>query len=108
MGELFQTTPQNVTLHLKAIDAEGELTEGATCKESLQAREEGGRQVTRKLRQYCLPAILAVGYCLRSPRGRQFRQWFPVLPSEVIRRLPTNGQALPQHVNQPVVDPTHG
>ncbi len=49
MAELFQTTPQNVTLHLKAIFAEGELLEAATCKDYLQVRSEGGREVTRKL-----------------------------------------------------------
>jgi hypothetical protein len=75
MAELFQTTPQNVTLHLKAIYAEGELTEAATCKDYLQVRFEGGREVARKLRHYRLEAILAVGFRVRSHRGTQFRQW---------------------------------
>lgn len=75
MAELFQTTPQNVTLHLKAIFAEGELVEAATCKDYLQVRFEGGREVSRKLRHYSLEAILAVGYRVRSHRGTQFRQW---------------------------------
>ena len=75
MAELFQTTPQNVTLHLKAIFAEGELSEAATCKDYLQVRREGGREVSRRLRHYSLPAILAVGYRVRSHRGTQFRQW---------------------------------
>ncbi len=43
MAELFETTPQNVTLHLKSIFAEGELVESATCKDYLQVRLEGGR-----------------------------------------------------------------
>ena len=43
MAELFETTPQNVTLHLKSIFAEGELVESATCKDNLQVRLEGGR-----------------------------------------------------------------
>ncbi len=47
MGELYQTTPQNITNHIKAIYAEGELDEAATCKEYLQVRDEGGRQVQR-------------------------------------------------------------
>jgi hypothetical protein len=75
MAELFQVTPQNVTLHLKAIYAEGELDEAATCKEYLQVRVEGGRQITRALKHYSLPVILAVGYRVRSHRGTQFRQW---------------------------------
>ena len=75
IAELFQTTPQNVTLHLKTIFAEGELAESATCKDYLQVRAEGGREVTRKLRHYRLEAILAVGFRVRSHRGTQFRQW---------------------------------
>ena len=75
IAELFQTTPQNVTLHLKAIYAEGELAESATCKEYLQVRNEGARKVSRKLRHYRLESVLAVGYRVRSPRGTQFRQW---------------------------------
>ncbi len=75
IAELFQTTPQNVTLHLKAIFGEGELAEAATCKDYLQVRQEGGRDVSRTLRHYRLEAILAVGYRVRSHRGVQFRQW---------------------------------
>ena len=75
MAELFQVTPQNITLHLKAIYEEGELDEGATCKEYLQVRSEGGRTVSRRLLHYSLPAILAVGYRVRSARGTAFRQW---------------------------------
>jgi hypothetical protein len=75
IAELFQTTPQNITLHLKAIFAEGELVEEATCKEYLQVRQEGPRAVRRSLRHYNLAAILAVGFRVRSHRGTQFRQW---------------------------------
>ena len=75
IAELFETSPQNVTLHLKAIFAEGELVEAATCKDYLQVRIEGGREVSRSLRHYRLEAILAVGFRVRSPRGTQFRQW---------------------------------
>ncbi len=75
IADLFQTTPQNVTMHLKAIFAEGELAENATCKQYLQVRPEAGRKVTRRLRHYRLDAILAVGFRVRSQRGTQFRQW---------------------------------
>ena len=84
IAELFQTTPQNVTLHLKAIYTEGELTEQATCKDYLQVRAEGGREVTRKLRHYRLEAILAVAYRVRSQRGTQFRQWATARLSEYL------------------------
>lgn len=75
IADLFQTTPQNITLHIRAIYAEGELREEATCKEYLQVRQEGARQVTRRLKHYNLNVILAVGYRVKSPRGTQFRQW---------------------------------
>ncbi len=75
IAELFETTPQNVTLHLKAIYAEHELSEQATCKDYLQVRVEGGREVNRRLRHYRLEAVLAVAYRVRSQRGTQFRQW---------------------------------
>ena len=84
IADLFQTTPQNVTLHLKAIYAEGELGEAATCKDYLQVRSEGGREVARKLRHYRLEAILAVGFRVRSQRGTQFRQWATARLSEYL------------------------
>lgn len=84
IAELFQTTPQNVTLHLKAIFAEGELAEAATCKDYLQVRSEGAREVSRKLRHYRLEAILAVGFRVRSHRGTQFRQWATARLSEYL------------------------
>jgi hypothetical protein len=75
MADLFQTTPQNITLHLKAIYAEGEQSEEATCKSYLQVRQEGGRPVRRQVRHYRLEVVLAVGFRVRSARGTQFRQW---------------------------------
>ena len=51
IAELFETTPQNVTLHLKGIFAEGELAEAATCKDCLRVRQEEGREVSRKLKK---------------------------------------------------------
>lgn len=75
IAALFQTTPQNITLHVKSIFAEGELQPEATCKERLQVRQEGGRQVKRNQKHYNLDMILAVGYRVRSQRGTQFRQW---------------------------------
>jgi len=75
MAEVYQTTAQNITLHIKAIYGEGELNEQATCKDYLQVRLEGARRVQRMLRHYSLDVILAVGYRVRSARGTQFRQW---------------------------------
>lgn len=84
IAELFETTPQNVTQHLRSIFAEGELIEGTTCKDCLQVRLEGGREVSRKLRHYRLEAILAVGFRVRSHRGTQFRQWATARLSEYL------------------------
>jgi hypothetical protein len=52
MAELFQTTPQNITLHLKSIYEEGELVEAATCKDFLQVQREGARTVQRTRKFY--------------------------------------------------------
>ncbi len=75
MAELFQTTPQNITMHIAGIYEDGELAETATCKEFLQVRIEGSRQVHRSLKHYNLEMILAVGYRVRSHIGTKFRQW---------------------------------
>lgn len=75
MAELFQTTKQNVSVHIRNILAEGELDEEATVKDYLTVQPEGSRQVRRKIAVYRLEMILAVGYRVRSPRGSQFRRW---------------------------------
>jgi hypothetical protein len=75
MAELYQITPQNVTLHIRNIYREGELQTQATCKEYLQVRQEGSRQIRRQLKHYSLDMIIAVGYRVRSHRGTQFRMW---------------------------------
>jgi hypothetical protein len=61
MAELFQTTSQNITLHIQSIYEERELIPEATCKEYLQVRQEGDRRVQRALKHYNLDLILAVG-----------------------------------------------
>lgn len=75
IAELYQTTPQNITLHIKNIYEEGELEENSTCKNYLQVRTEGNRTVQRNSRHYNLEMIIAVGYRVRSSRGTQFRRW---------------------------------
>lgn len=75
MADLFQTTPQSITQLVKAIYADDELVDSATCKEFLQVRTEGTRTVSRTLKSYNLEMILAVGYRVRSGRGVQFRRW---------------------------------
>ena len=75
MAELFQTTPQNITIHLKNIFDEGELSEMATCKDFLQVRKEGERTVERNQKFYNLDAIISVGYRIKSNVATRFRQW---------------------------------
>ena len=75
MAELFQVKPQNITMHLKHIYAEGELVEVATCKEFLQVQMEGNRQVERKRKFYNLDAIISVGYRVQSRVATRFRIW---------------------------------
>jgi len=75
MAKLFQTTSQNITLHLKNIFQEGELDEAATCKDFLQVQTEGARQVQRSRKYYNLDAIISLGYRIKSHVATRFRQW---------------------------------
>ncbi len=75
MAELFNTTPQNITQHLKNIYTEGEIKHESTCKDFLQVQKEGNRNVKRDITFYSLEAIVSVGYRVNSERGTQFRQW---------------------------------
>ncbi len=72
MAELFQTTRNNVTLHIRNIFKEGELTEASVCKESLLTAADGKRYATKF---YSLDVIISVGYRVKSLRGTLFRQW---------------------------------
>lgn len=75
IAELFQVKPQNITMHLKSIFAEGELQEVATCKDFLQVQTEGGRAVRRTRKFYNLDGVISVGYRVNSARATQFRIW---------------------------------
>lgn len=75
MGRLFETTPENILTHLKNIFNDEELAEQATTKDLLVVRQEGTRQVRRRIKHYSLDAIISVGYRVSSKRATQFRQW---------------------------------
>ena len=75
MSELFRCTDENVITHLKNIYNDKELSEEATTKDFLVVRQEGARNVKRKIRYYNLDAIIAVGYRINSKRATQFRIW---------------------------------
>ncbi|CUS49194.1 MAG: Fic/DOC family/Virulence protein RhuM family [Idiomarinaceae bacterium HL-53] len=75
MAELFETTPENVLMHLKNIYKDEEIDEFATTKDFLVVRSEGKRQVRRNIKHYSLDAIVSVGYRVSTKRATQFRQW---------------------------------
>ena len=75
MVELFQTTKQNVSLHIGNVFKEGELEREATVKEYLTVQKEGKRDVTRRVIYYNLDVIISVGYRVKSKRGTAFRIW---------------------------------
>ena len=75
MAELFQTTQQNVSLHLQNVYSEGELEREATNKESLLVRQEGARSVQRRVDVYNLDVIISVGYRVKSVVATRFRMW---------------------------------
>lgn len=75
LAELFDTSTQNITTHLKNIYQDAELQEDATCKEILQVQTEGKREVSRITKFYNLDAIISVGYRVNSSKATQFRIW---------------------------------
>jgi hypothetical protein len=84
MVELFQTTKQNISLHIKNIYKEGELNESSTVKEYLTVQTEGKRDVQRAINIYNLDVIISVGYRVKSHRGTQFRIWATQLLKEYL------------------------
>lgn len=111
MAELFETTPQNITIHLKALYEEREIDELATCKDYLQVQTEGSRQVKRQVKHYNLEAIIAVGFRVRSKRGSDFRRWANTrlqeylvkgftMDDERLKNPPVDGSAVPDYFDE--------
>ncbi|MDR0863319.1 MAG: virulence RhuM family protein [Candidatus Symbiothrix sp.] len=75
MGLLFDTSIDNIGLHIKNIYAEGELIEISTAEDFSVVQQEGSREVCRTVKHYNLDAIIAVGYRVNSVRATAFRQW---------------------------------
>jgi prophage maintenance system killer protein len=75
MAELFGTTTDNISLHLKNVYASKELEEIATTEDFSVVRQEGARTVKRQLKHYNLDAIISVGYRVNSTDATRFRQW---------------------------------
>lgn len=90
MSELFETSTDNIGLHLSNIFADEELEEDSTTEDFSVVQNEGKRKVSRTIKHYNLDAILSVGYRVNSKRGVQFRQW----SSSVLREHLTQGFTL--------------
>ncbi len=84
LAELFQTTKQNISLHINNIFEEAELKQEATVKYYLTVQKEGGRAVSRDLEYYNLDLIISVGYRVKSNVATAFRQWATARLSEYI------------------------
>src|ERR1017187_1338887 len=108
MAELFQTTVPNISMHVKNVFDEGELQTGATGQDFLTVRQEGGRQVQRKLAHYNLDMVISVGYRVKSLIATRFRIWAThqlkeyivkgfVMDDERLKNPPVAGSSVPDH-----------
>lgn len=75
LSELFDCGVDNISIHLKNIYDEKELSEEATVEFFSIVQQEGNRKVTRRVKCYNLDAIIAVGYRVNSKKATRFRQW---------------------------------
>jgi len=96
MVELFQTTKQNVSLHVGNVFKEGELEEKSTVKEYLTVQKEGERKVSRKVKYYNLDVIISVGYRVKSKRGTAFRIW----ANNVLKQYLIKGYAINERMRK--------
>ena len=92
IAELFQTTKNNISLHVKNIFEDGELEKKSTVKDYLTVQNEGDREVSRTITYYSLDMILAIGYRVRSSRGVEFRRWV----NKVLKEYLLEGASLNQ------------
>ena len=75
MAVLYDTTKQNISLHIKNIFEEGELNKSSTIKEILTVQKEGNRNVERNVKYYNLDMIISLGYRIKSKVATNFRRW---------------------------------
>ncbi len=111
MAELFQTTQQNISQHIRNIFEEGELTPEATHKKFLSVRREASRDVRRELDFYNLDMIISVGYRVKSLIATRFRIWATqqlkeyiikgfVMNDERLKNPPVKGSAVPDYFDE--------
>ena len=95
MMDLFQTTKQNISLHINNAFKEGELEQSSTVKENLTVQNEGSREISRKVKYYNLDVIISVGYRVKSLRGTQFRRWaLDVIREYIVKGFAMNDEML--------------
>lgn len=101
MADVFETSSDNIGLHLKNIYQEGELEEESTTEESSVVQKEGAREVKRRVKQYNLDAIIAVGYRVNSKKATQFRRWSTkVLKDHMLNGYTINHQRIKANYDQ--------
>lgn len=93
MSELFDTSSDNIGLHLKNIYKEKELDENLTTENYSVVRQEGTRKVTRVIKHYNLDAIICVGYRVSSNKATKFRQW----ATGILKNYVQNGYIINHH-----------
>ena len=96
MAELFESTKQNISLHINNIFKEGELTPEATVKEYLTVQKEGNRNIKRTISLFNLDVIISVGYRVKSQRGTQFRIW----ANKILKEYLLKGYAVNQRIER--------
>ena len=96
MVELFQTSKQNVSLHINNIYKEGELGKEATVKDYLTVQSEGARTIHRRVKYYNLDMIISVGYRVNTKRGIRFRQW----ANSVLKQYLVKGYAINENIHK--------
>lgn len=101
MADLFDTSTDNISLHLKNVFADKELDEPATTEDFSVVQAEGDRRVRRRVKHYNLDAIISVGYRVNSLRGVRFRQWATsTLREHLVRGYTLNHQRLEQNARE--------
>ena len=96
MAELFDSSKQNISLHINNIFKEEELPFESTVKEYLTVQKEGSRSVKRKITIYNLDVIISVGYRVKSIRGTQFRIW----ANNVLKEYMLKGYAVNNRIDR--------
>lgn len=94
--ELFQSSKANISEHIKNIYEQEELEESSTVRDFRTVRQEGKRQVVRKLTYYNLDAIISIGFRVNSKRGIQFRQW----ANSVLKEYLLKGYSINQRLSE--------